>query len=136
MFNDTNIKFIVKCGFGNRQYYYRPQTKVQEGNVFTHVCLFIGSLPSHNAMGQADPSLARRQIPSQGADSAPQDTVKKWAVRILLECTLVLMLLFSFLNIYSVIVYQTQITCTLHSFNFKVQTNLGFSNSSDFRPIR
>ena len=37
--------------------HYRPQTKLREGNVFTHVRLSTGggSLPSHNAMGQADP---------------------------------------------------------------------------------
>ena len=35
---------------------YRPQTKLPEGNIFTAVCHSVqGSLPSHNAMTQAEP---------------------------------------------------------------------------------
>ena len=55
---------------------YRPQTKLREGNVLysCFVCIW-SSLPSHNAIGQADP--------------IPGDMVNKRAVRILLECILV-----------------------------------------------
>ena len=53
--------------------FYRPQTKLREGNVFTRVCLStiaIG-LYFHNDTEQADPH---------------PDTVNRRAVRILQEC--------------------------------------------------
>ena len=52
--------------------YCRSQTKLREGNVFTHVCLSTGggNLPSHNAMGQQTPHL-QRQIPPPGQKADP-----------------------------------------------------------------
>ena len=35
--------------------FYRPQTTLRDGNV----CLFMGDLPAHNAMWQAEPPVGR-----------------------------------------------------------------------------
>ena len=47
------------------QSFYSLQTKLQEGNVFTCVCLSTRGLSSHNAMGLAEP-LYRQTSPSEG----------------------------------------------------------------------
>ena len=61
--------------------FYLLQTKLREGNVFTHVCLFTGGLPSHNAMRQADthPWPGDRPLPLPAQE----------AVGIQLECIFV-----------------------------------------------
>ena len=55
---------------------YRPQTKLGEGTVFTHVCLFTGSLWMGGSLSVGSPLLVHLWQPLQRV------------VRILLECIL------------------------------------------------
>ena len=72
---------------------YRPQTKSQEGNVFTAVSLFPGeTCLSTMPWGRQTPSITKHHLYRQ-TPTPPRwilwDTVNKQAVRILLECILV-----------------------------------------------
>ena len=64
-------------------FYYRQQTKLQEGNVFAHVCL-----PSHNVIGHTNPLP---YSPEADHHRMLWNTVNKREVPILLECILVFM---------------------------------------------
>ena len=70
-------------------YFYRPQTKLREGYVFTAVC------DSIHGGGGVCLSACWDATPTPGADTPLPaqcmlgDTVNKWAVCILLECNLV-----------------------------------------------
>ena len=60
--------------------YYRSQTKLREGNVFTGVCLSMGSV--HQPLSSPPPSRYM-------GHGILWDMVDKWAVRVLQECLLV-----------------------------------------------
>ena len=60
-------------------YFYRPQTKLQAGNIFTGVCLF-----TEGRGGYSLPSL-----PPWYMGYYRSRSTSKWVVRILLECFLV-----------------------------------------------
>ena len=66
-------------------YFYRPQKKLREGNVFTGFCLFTGVCPPTMPWGRQTPRAPQKaDTPSLRAD-----VVNRRAVRILLECILV-----------------------------------------------
>ena len=76
---------------------YRPQTKLWEGNAFLHLSVFLsmGGGGERSAFWGGgvcmEGSLHGGGDPPQKADSTlPTDTVNRWAVRILLECKLVI----------------------------------------------
>ena len=95
---------------------YQPQTKLREGNVFTAVCLSVHrglGLPSHNAMGQADPP----QKDDPPRRMTPPRYVKPRALCILLEC---------------ILVYQ----CSCFGFQFSLSRYVLLSSSVDFSSLR
>ena len=52
------VQILVKLWFvflTTLRIFHCPKKKLQEGNVFTSACVSVGDLPSHNAMGQAEP---------------------------------------------------------------------------------
>ena len=65
-----------------KTFFYRLQTKLRESNIFTHVCDSVhkGRGVSNQVVSLSRGSLSRR----------PSRTVEERAVRILLECILVL----------------------------------------------
>ena len=79
----NDLPILIVHIFQFMSYYYSPQTKLQEGNVFTGVCHSVhrgvGSYPS-------GPNPPRDHTPPPRTIT-PRTT--KWVVRILLECFLV-----------------------------------------------
>ena len=82
--------------------YYRLQTKLRKGNVFTSVCQEFCPqgrevcIPA--CMGQGELCIPLGRYPP--ADTPPRQPLQ-WTVRILLECVLVLFLIFSALHGYA-----------------------------------
>ena len=68
--------------------HYRPQTKLREGNVFTPVCDSVhrGGLCPGGSLSKWGGSLSR----GVSVMETPPGTVEQRAVRILLECILVM----------------------------------------------
>ena len=65
--------------------FYRPQTKLREGTVFTHVCLSRGSaFPQYHGSGRV-PGL----WPGDRPHPHRRQAVNRWPLRILLECIFV-----------------------------------------------
>ena len=60
--------------------FYRSQTKLREGNVFTPVChsVYMGGLPSHNAMGLAYPPPPNRTPRNQTPPRQDTDNTTRY----------------------------------------------------------